>query len=117
TAACQFSGKEELMVAGTPSVMARRKYAGLDSKRLLSVYRTMLLSRRLDEKEIQLHRQGRAYFQISGAGHEALQLAAAVALRPGLDWFFLYYRGRALALSAGVTPLEMLLEAAGSGQA
>lgn len=105
------------MVAGTPSVIARRKYAGLDSKRLLSVYRTMLLSRRLDEKEIQLHRQGRIYFQISGAGHEALQLAAAAALRPGQDWFFLYYRGRAVALGAGVTPLEMLFEAVGSGQA
>jgi 2-oxoisovalerate dehydrogenase E1 component len=105
------------MATGTQSVTARRKYAGLDPKRLLGVYRTMLLSRRMDEKEIQLHRQGRTYFQISGAGHEALQVAAAAALRPGLDWLFLYYRGRALALSAGITPLELLLEAVGSSEA
>ncbi|MGH9784612.1 MAG: thiamine pyrophosphate-dependent dehydrogenase E1 component subunit alpha, partial [Terriglobia bacterium] len=105
------------MGTGTQSVTGRRKYAGLDSKRLLWVYRTMLLSRRMDEKEIQLHRQGRIYFQISGAGHEALQLAAAAALRPGLDWLFLYYRGRALALGAGVTPFELLLEAVGSAEA
>ena len=105
------------MGTGTQSVTSRRKYAGLDSKRLLGVYRTMLLSRRMDEKEIQLHRQGRIYFQISGAGHEALQVAAATALRPGLDWLFLYYRGRALALGAGIRPLELLLEAVGSSQA
>ena len=105
------------MVAGTPSLTDRQKYAGLDPKRLLWVYRMMLLSRRMDEKEIQLHRQGRSFFQISGAGHEALQLAAALALRPGSDWLFLYYRGRALALAAGITPLELLLEAVGSVQA
>src|SRR3990167_35614 len=105
------------MVAGTPSLTDRQKYAGLDPKRLLWVYRMMLLSRRMDEKEIQLHRQGRSFFQISGAGHEALQLAAALALRPGSDWLFLYYRGRALALAAGFTPLELLLEAVGSSQA
>src|SRR3990172_5887316 len=105
------------MATGTQSVTARQKYAGLDPKRLLWVYRMMLLSRRMDEKEIQLHRQGRTYFQISGAGHEALQVAAASALRPGLDWLFLYYRGRALALCAGITPLELLLEAVGSSLA
>jgi 2-oxoisovalerate dehydrogenase E1 component len=105
------------MATGTQSVTGRRKHAGLDPKRLLGVYRTMLLSRRMDEKEIQLHRQGRSYFQISGAGHEALQVAAATALQPGLDWFFLYYRGRALALSLGITPLELLLEAVGSSEA
>src|SRR3990172_5799715 len=105
------------MATGTQSVTARQKYAGLDPKRLLWVYRMMLLSRRMDEKEIQLHRQGRSFFQISGAGHEALQLAAALALRPGSDWFFLYYRGGALALAAGITPLELLLEAVGSAQA
>ena len=105
------------MVVGTPSLTAPQKYAGLDPQRLLWVYRTMLLSRRLDEKEIQLHRQGRSYFEISAAGHEALQVAAALALRPGHDWFLPYYRGRALALGLGITPLEVLLEAVGSAEA
>ncbi len=105
------------MAATTPSLRGPAKYAGLDPKRLLWAYRTMLLSRRMDEKEIQLHRQGRIYFQISGAGHEALQVAAAASLRPGLDWLFLYYRGRALALATGVTPLELLLEAVGAAEA
>ena len=77
----------------------------------------MLLSRRMDEKEIQLHRQGRIYFQISAAGHEALQVAAATALEPGLDWLLLYYRGRSLALGAGLKPLELLLEAVGAAEA
>ena len=105
------------MVVGTPSLTAPQKYAGLDPQRLLWVYRTMLLSRRLDEKEMQLHRQGRSYFEISAAGHEALQIAAALALRPGHDWFLPYYRGRALALGLGITPLEVLLEAVGSAEA
>ena len=105
------------MVVGTPSLTAPQKYAGLDPQRLLWVYRTMLLSRRLDEKEMQLHRQGRSYFEISAAGHEALQVAAALALRPGHDWFLPYYRGRALALGLGITPLEVLLEAVGSAEA
>jgi len=77
----------------------------------------MLLSRRMDEKEIQLHRQGRTFFQISAAGHEALQVAAAAALEPGLDWLLLYYRGRSLALATGLKPLELLLEAVGSAEA
>ena len=77
----------------------------------------MLLSRRMDEKEIQLHRQGRTFFQISAAGHEALQAAAAAALEPGLDWLLLYYRGRSLALGAGLKPLELLLEAVGAAEA
>ena len=105
------------MAAATPSVTGQSKYAGLSPKRLLWAYRTMLLSRRMDEKEIQLHRQGRTFFQISGAGHEALQLAAAAALEPGLDWFLLYYRGRTLALGAGLQPLELLLEAVGAAEA
>src|SRR4249919_2843165 len=91
-------------------------FEGLDRDGLLRAYRCMLLSRRLDDKEIQLKRQSKIFFQISGAGHEAIQVAAGVALKPGYDWFFPYYRDRALCLQLGVTPLEMLLAAVGSSR-
>jgi 2-oxoisovalerate dehydrogenase E1 component len=89
-------------------------HEGLSRDELLAAYRTMLLSRKLDDKEIQLKNQSKTYFQISGAGHEAILVAAASTLKAGYDWFFPYYRDRALALGLGVTPLDMLLAAVGS---
>ena len=95
---------------------ARRDHEGLTKDDLLSAYRLMLLSRRVDDKEIQLKNQSKAYFQISGAGHEAILVAAGKQLKAGYDWFFPYYRDRALCLTLGMTPREMFLASVGSSE-
>ena len=114
---CALSGSEAqcpLQAPAKPHTFDSSRYHGLTRERLIRMYRTMFMSRRLDDREVQLKRQHKIYFQISGAGHEAVLAAAGEVLRPGYDWFFPYYRDRALCLRLGVTPYEMLLQSVGA---
>jgi 2-oxoisovalerate dehydrogenase E1 component len=87
---------------------------GLDRNALLEMYRILVLSRKVDDKEIQLKRQNKVYFQINGVGHEGIGAAIGQVFKPGHDWFFFYYRDRAPSLALGITPLEMFLQAVGA---
>ena len=105
--------KVEPKIAVAPPAPSE-KYEGLTPQHLIEIYRLMYQSRKIDDREIMLKRQQKIFFQISGAGHEALLVAAGILLRPGYDWFYPYYRDRALCLALGNTPYEMLLQAVGA---
>src|SRR5271170_4144225 len=98
----------------TASGLAPDSFSALTPERLTEIYRLMYLSRRTDDREIMLKRQQKIFFQISGAGHEALLVAAGLVLKPGYDWFFPYYRDRAICLTLGNTVEEQLLQAVGA---
>ncbi len=105
---------ETIGLATTSPEVGAETYGGLAPVEMIRFYRLMYLSRRMDDREIVLKRQQKIFFQISCAGHEALLVAAGMALRPGYDWFFPYYRDRAIALALGNTAEEQMLQAVGA---
>ena len=123
SASTSASTQVNLVVPASPEVSTEASEAASDSgatpepltsTQLVDFYRLMYASRRVDDREIMLKRQQKIFFQVSGAGHEALQVAAAKAMRPGYDWFVPYYRDRALCLALGMTAEQMLLQAVGA---
>src|SRR5262244_3465711 len=102
------------MATTTHTERAAAAAADLTREQLVAAYRVMLLARRIDDKEIQLKRQNKIFFQISGAGHEGVLVAASKVFRPAYDWFYTYYRDRALCLGLGMTATEQLLSAVGA---
>jgi 2-oxoisovalerate dehydrogenase E1 component len=104
----------EAALKSVPGSGPESDWNGLNPQQLIDIYRLMYTARRVDDREILLKRQQKIFFQISGAGHEALQVGAALAMRAGYDWFFPYYRDRALCLTLGVTPTEMFLQGVGA---
>ncbi len=104
------------MAATRAAASTPTRHHGLTADDLIGLYRIMYTSRRMDDEEIRLKKLDKTFFQISGAGHEAVLAAAAKVLRPGYDWFYPYYRDRALCLQLGMTPKEMILSAVASAE-
>jgi 2-oxoisovalerate dehydrogenase E1 component len=102
------------LTLGANGAKKNKFYGGLTREQLIQAYRVMYTSRRVDDREIVLKRQQKIFFQMSGAGHEAIGAAAGLALKPGYDWFYPYYRDRALCLALGVEPYQMFLQAVGA---
>jgi len=110
------AGKGPATAVADQAKVPPSRYRGIDRSELIEDFRLACTSRALDDRAITLQRQSRVYFEIAGAGHEALGLAIARSLRPGYDWLFPYYRDQALVLALGVTPRDILLQAVGSSE-